>query len=267
MPSDHSIASDLRPALLKLHNLSVAYGSELAVQSINLTLHQGEILGLIGPNGAGKSTLLKAILGLVPCHEGRIEWLSSLRKTQVAYVPQRLEIDLNIPFTVAEFLSLNTAQNRWWFPQTKADTRICQQLQRVDALHLSNKALGHLSGGEFQRVCIAYALLQSPRLLLLDEPATGIDHTGALLLEALLRKLRDEEGLGIVMISHDLHLVGDLCDRVCCLNRQLCSVGTPDEIMQEHFLSEIYGRQRLLLSARHLDLRKPLPSSNPKSVT
>lgn len=252
------------PALLSLRGLGVSYGSDVAVHGVDLTIHQGEIIGLIGPNGAGKSTLLKAILGLLPASTGSVEFKLIPDATNIGYVPQRLALDPSIPFSVSEFLSLNLPDQHCWLPR-KNPARldlIQSQLAAVQAEHLLDRSIGSLSGGEFQRITIAYALLRSPRLLLLDEPTTGIDQQGSEILEKLLRNLRNERGIAILIVSHDLHLISDICDRVCCLNRHMCAVGSPTEVMEEHFLHEIYGRQRLLSSARRLDLRKPLPSSS-----
>ena len=263
MTSHHNSPTELMPTLLTLRGLGVSYGNDQAVQGVDLSIHQGEIIGLIGPNGAGKSTLLKAILGLLPVSAGTIEFKKIPGPQEIGYVPQRLALDPTVPFSVLEFLSLNLPNQRAWLPRKNPPglDLIRSQLAAVQAGHLIDRSLGSLSGGEFQRITIAYALLRSPRLLLLDEPTTGIDQQGSEILENLLRSLRNERGIAVLIVSHDLHLISDLSDRVCCLNRHMCAVGSPTEVMEEHFLHEIYGRQRLLTSARSLDLRKPLDTS------
>ena len=252
------------PALLSLRGVGVAYGTDWAIRNVDLDIRQGEIIGLIGPNGAGKSTLLKAILGLEPCAEGIIDFKLLIDTTKIGYVPQRLSIDHSVPFSVQEFLSLNIPNTRWWWPsKNPAHLHLTQkQLAAVQAEHLIHRRIGSLSGGEFQRVTVAYALLREPKLLLLDEPTTGIDQQGSEMLEKLLNQLRRERHIAVMMVSHDLHLISDLCDRVCCLNRHVCAVGTPAEVMEEHFLREIYGRQRLLTATRGLDMRQSFKKSN-----
>jgi zinc transport system ATP-binding protein len=263
MQAHHSSTAELMPALLRLQGLSVSYGRDPAIHGVDLTIHQGEIMGLIGPNGAGKSTLLKAILGLIPITSGKLEFKHISSAQEIGYVPQRLALEPSIPFSVLEFLSLNLPNKGAWFPRKNPPdlALIRQQLQVVQAEHLINRRIGSLSGGEFQRITIAYALLRSPKLLLLDEPTTGIDQQGSVILEKLLKQLRNERGIAVLLVSHDLHLISDLCDRVCCLNRHMCAIGSPAVVMEEHFLHEIYGRQRLLTSARRLDLSKPLSTS------
>lgn len=227
------------PPLLEVENLSVFYDHAEVLQGMSLTLKRGEFACLIGPNGAGKSTLLKAIVGLVPPASGRV--ISHAR--QIGYVPQQLPLDPDLPLTVAEFLSLRLTKTPWWFgPRHGAMCRrIGAQLAEIGAAHLANRRLGRLSGGEFQRILIAYALLNNPDLLLLDEPLTGVDIRGGLSFDGLLHHLHDHLHISILMVSHDLHLVEHLSDTVFCINRDLCCHGHPKEVLRPENLAKAYG--------------------------
>jgi zinc transport system ATP-binding protein len=233
------------PALV-LRDAGVRYGAHWAMRHVSLAVERGEILALVGPNGAGKSTLLRALLGLVPLAEGAVELGTTEGVGGIGYVPQKLEIDRTLPLTVLEMLTLNMARRRFWWGGADARQRKegVAALDRLRAAHLADRAVGGLSGGEFQRVMIAYALLRSPEILLLDEPLTGVDKRGAELLEELILDLRDEAGLTLVMVSHDLHLVSTVSDRVLCINQTMCGLGTPQEVLQEHLLDEVYGHRR-----------------------
>jgi zinc transport system ATP-binding protein len=224
--------------LLKVEQLSVQYGDQPVLQDIALTIRRGDFACLIGPNGAGKSTLLKAIAGLIPVASGKV--ISHAR--QIGYVPQQLPLDPDLPITVAEFLSLKLTRSRFWFGAgRKAKERIHQQLSEIGAAHLLDRRLGRLSGGEFQRVLVAYALLNDPDLLLLDEPLTGVDIRGGLSFDGLLHHLHDHKRIAILMVSHDLHLVEHLSDVVYCINRDLCCHGAPREVLKAENLSKAYG--------------------------
>lgn len=234
------------PPLITLRDAGVRYGASWAVRHISLTVPRGEILSLIGPNGAGKSTLLKAMMGFVKPSEGKVELGTDQGVRGIGYVPQKLDIDKTVPFTVAELLTLNMAGTRYWFGghNTRQREQAVEVLHQLDACNLVDRQIGQLSGGEFQRVMIAYALLQEPQILLLDEPLTGVDKLGAELLEELILDLREKRNLTLVIVSHDLHLVGNVSDRVLCLNQTMCGLGSPQEVLQDHLLDEIYGSKR-----------------------
>ncbi len=228
-----------KPILLKVDNLCVRYGETEVLEDISLEIAKGDFACLIGPNGAGKSTLLKTIMGLVPATSGRV--ISHAKK--IGYVPQQLPLDPDLPLTVAEFLSLKLCVSRFWFGARgrKMREQIRAQLAEIGAAHLMERRLGRLSGGEFQRILVAYALLNDPDLLLLDEPLTGVDIRGGLSFDGLLHHLHDHRRISILMVSHDLHLVEHLSDVVFCINRDLCCHGHPNEVLKPDNLAKAYG--------------------------
>lgn len=239
---ESKVECDARAPLVRLENLTLRFGSQEALSQINLTIRQGDRLGVIGPNGAGKSTLLRVLLGLLPPSEGTVTMASPAPR--VGYVPQRLGFDSHFPLTVEEFLVINHPGSSLWFGGVPRRRRsaIATVLEQVGAASLRRQLLGTLSGGEMQRVLVAAGLLQQPQLLILDEPSAGIDHQGSEDLLALLLDLHQRSNLALVFVSHDLHLVSGLADKVACLNGSLCALGAPEEILREHILGEDKGK-------------------------
>lgn len=230
--------NDDDPALLEITDLAVRYDGVEVLQNISLGVRRGEFASIIGPNGAGKSTLLKAVMGLVPRVRGEI----TIRTGRIGYVPQQLALDRTLPITVSEFLSLRLDRTRFGFLRgAEHREQVMVQLREVGAEHLVSRKLGRLSGGEFQRVLIGYALLDSPELLLLDEPFTGIDIRGGLSFDGLLHHLHEHRGMTVLMVSHDLHLVQHLSDTVFCLNRDLCCHGRARDVLKPENLARAYG--------------------------
>ena len=216
--------------LVELEDVSIAFGGPPVVDRISLRIDAGEILTLIGPNGAGKTTLVKTILGVHKPSAGRIRRKPRLR---VGYMPQRLSLPETLPLTVAGFLQL-----------TGASPSACRDaLARVAVPYVYAYSVHHLSGGETQRMLLARALLREPELLVLDEPAQGVDITGQAALYELIQQLRDDSGCGVLMISHDLHLVMSATDQVLCLNRHLCCSGPPEHISSDPAFVELFGRR------------------------
>jgi len=203
--------------LIEAQGVTVHHGERMVLDHVNLEVYAQEIVTLIGPNGAGKSTLLKVMLGLQQPNHGNV---SRLPQTRVGYVPQRLHIDPILPLTVHRFLTLT---------HRSSDAQLEQVMAEVGAARLLDAQMATLSGGETQRVLLARALLREPQLLLLDEPLQGVDVSGQSELYDLIARLRDERHCGILMASHDLHLVMARTDRVFCLDQQVCCTGHPEQ--------------------------------------
>ena len=229
--------------LLQARQLSVIRNQRRLVDCADLTVHAGEIVTLIGPNGAGKTTLVRAILGLMPYNRGELIQQPGLR---IGYMPQKLHIDPSLPLTVKRFLALGGGK--------AAD--INHALARTGAAHLPEQHLQALSGGETQRVLLARALLRNPQLLVLDEPVQGVDVAGQAALYALINELRHELGCGVLLISHDLHLVMANTDTVVCLNGHVCCHGHPSQVTADPAYLELFGHRaeaQIALYTHHHD--------------
>lgn len=213
--------------LIQLHEIGVRFGAHQALHQISLTLQRGEIITLIGPNGAGKTTLVKVVLGLLPPTQGQVIRQAHLR---IGYMPQRLSIDPILPVNVERFLSLGNGKQS-----------ISKVLEEVGASRVLKRPLQKISGGELQRVLLARALLREPDLLVLDEPIQGVDITGQYELYELIAHLRKQRGCGILMVSHDLHLVMSATDYVVCLNQHICCSGHPETVSQHPAYLHLFG--------------------------
>jgi zinc transport system ATP-binding protein len=218
-------------ALFSARSVWLTRAGRAILQSVDIDIAEGEILTLIGPNGAGKTTLVRILLGLEKPDRGTV-----LRKPGlvVGYVPQRFAVDRAIPLTVARFIELG---------RRVEDEEALRALADVGADKLADRQLSELSGGELQRVVLARALVGSPGVLVLDEPARGIDYTGEAELYALIGRLRSERGFGVLLVSHDLHVVMAQSDRVICLNRHVCCSGVPQSVAQHPEYARLFGAQ------------------------
>ena len=217
------------PALVDTAGLTVAFGGQAVVSDVSLAVEPGEIVTLIGPNGSGKTTLVRAILGLVTPSQGSVRRRPGLR---IGYVPQRLSVDRTMPMTVGRFLAL---------PQGRGTAAIREALAAVRAETLLDHQVADLSGGELQRALLARAILRKPDLLVLDEPVQGVDFSGQIELFGLIGELRDHLGCGVLMVSHDLHLVMASTDRVLCLNHHICCAGAPEAVKRHPAYLDLFG--------------------------
>lgn len=226
------INADAR-VLIEARNVSVRFGGYTALNGVNAEIRQGEALTLIGPNGAGKTTMVKVMLGLIEPSEGEVRRRPDLR---IGYMPQRLEIDATLPLTVHRFLAFAEPRRG-----PEAQERIRATLEEVGADHLLDNPLQQVSGGELQRVLLARALLRNPDLLVLDEPVRGVDVGGQADLYRLIGRIRDLHGCGILMVSHDLHLVMAATDTVLCLNQSVQCAGHPEAVTQDPHYEALFG--------------------------
>ena len=222
--------------LLTVEKINLAIRGNPILRDVSLRVTAGEIVALIGPNGAGKSTLARVALGLVQADSGRVWRKPGVR---VGYMPQRLAVDDTLPLSVRRFVTLGTPAPR---------ARVREALAEVGAAHVFDAPVQAISGGEMQRVLLARALLREPELLVLDEPIQGVDLNGQYELYDLISGLRQRRGCGILMVSHELHLVMATTDHVLCLNRHVCCSGHPDHVARDPAYLELFG----LDGARHL---------------
>ncbi|WP_417668168.1 ATP-binding cassette domain-containing protein [Roseibium sp.] len=223
--------NEQKNSLLTLSGAGVRRDGMWLVRGVDLSVSAGEIVTLIGPNGSGKSTTAKIALGILKPDEGSAHRKRSLC---VGYVPQKLTIDWTLPLSVQRFMALTGKLSR---------KDIFAALERTGVAHLLNAQVRYLSGGEMQRVLIARAIARKPDLLVLDEPVQGVDYSGEIAIYDLISAIRDELGCGILMISHDLHVVMAATDQVVCLNGHVCCRGTPVAVSQSAEFRELFGHR------------------------
>lgn len=213
-------------SLVSLTGISVSYGDQQILVDVSLSVPAGRIVTLVGPNGAGKSTLLKVVLGLVAPDRGRVERSSKL---VVGYVPQKLTVERTLPLSVRRFLAMAGGKGDF-----------TDVLDMVGAGHVLGRQVADLSGGELQRVLLARALLRQPQLLVLDEPVGGVDMAGQAELYDLIARLA-QDGTGVLMVSHDLHVVMAATHEVVCLNRHVCCAGHPESVSRHPEYLSLFG--------------------------
>ena len=218
-----------KTTLIRAQGINKNFAGRPVLQNVDLTLNAGQAVTLIGPNGAGKTTLVRILLGLVPADSGSITRQSGLR---IGYMPQKISVEATMPLSVRRFLQLARRQSR---------ERIEQSLALLCIEHLADQQLIALSGGELQRVLMARALLPEPHLLILDEPAQGVDLNGQAELYQLIGRIRAERGCSVLMISHDLQLVMSATDEVVCLNHHICCHGEPDQVSNDPAFIDLFG--------------------------
>ncbi|MBB4234275.1 ATP-binding cassette domain-containing protein [Rhizobium esperanzae] len=230
--------------LVSLDNVGVLRGGRWLVRGVEFSVSRGEIVTLIGPNGSGKSTSAKAAIGVLKPDEGRVERLAGLK---VGYVPQKLSIDWTLPLTVRRLMALTG-------PLPESDMRAALEAAGID--HMLDAEVQHLSGGEFQRALMARAIARKPDLLVLDEPVQGVDFSGEIALYDLIKSIRNASGCGILLISHDLHVVMAETDTVICLNGHVCCRGTPEAVSRSPEYVRLFGSraaQTLAVYSHHHD--------------
>ena len=230
--------------LLKVDGLTVKLDGQEILRDVSFEVAKGDTVAIVGPNGAGKSVLFRALLNLVP-YAGNIAWTKDIK---INYIPQRFTIERDFPLTVQEFLEFKTKNHR----------DIISALRSVGITdehhiqhHLLNQRLGWLSGGQIQRVLIAWAIIDQPDVILFDEPTAGIDVGGEETIYHLIKKLKDEKDLTILIISHDLNVVYKYATTVLCLNKDMICYGTPADALDPSALKALYGEATFFAHHHH----------------
>lgn len=237
-------AHEGKEILVSLSNAGVQRNGRWLVRGVEFSVRKGEIVTLIGPNGSGKSTSAKMAIGVLKPSEGAVSRIAGLR---VGYVPQKLSVDWTMPLSVRRLMTLTGP-----LPAREIDAA----LNATGIAHLANAEVQHLSGGEFQRALLARAIARKPDLLVLDEPVQGVDFSGEIALYDLIKQIRNETGCGILLISHDLHVVMAETDTVICLNGHVCCRGTPQAVSQSPEYVRLFGSraaQTLAVYSHHHD--------------
>ena len=234
--------------MISARNISLVRSGRKILDDVSLEVRAGEIVTIIGPNGAGKTSLLKILLKLDRPDQGLVCQKPGLK---IGYVPQKFSVDRSFPLSVRHFIQLGRQGER-----IPADI-----LEETGVNNLLGKPLSDLSGGEFQRVCLTRALVRRPDLLVLDEPVQGIDYAGEIEIYRLIASVRQQRGCGILLISHDLHVVMGESDRVICLDKHICCSGTPDLVVANPEYERLFGADavnvRGLYKHRHDHLHGP----------
>jgi len=230
---------------LEVKNLSVVLSGHKIIDSISFKVPAGSTTAIIGPNGAGKSVLLKSILRLVPKQSGEVKIFGidhrqySQVARQISYIPQKFHFDHAFPLTIGGLFALKS--HRLFGLSAAERQRRDELLQIVGMSGFLNKKISHLSGGQMQRVLIAYSLMDHPKILMLDEPSAGIDVQGQDTIYVLLKRIQERERLTMVLVSHELDVVMQYASQVLCLNKQLLCAGVPNKVLTNEILESMYG--------------------------
>jgi len=222
-------ATPAAPVLLAAEGVSARLAGARVLHEVDIAVRRGEIVTIVGPNGSGKSTLLRVLIGALPPEAGGVRCAPGLR---LGYVPQALRLDASLPLTVARFLSL---------PRRRSHGEIAAALARAGLPDLARRPMNALSGGQFQRVLLARALMDAPDVLLLDEPTQGLDQPGSAAFYRQIDDVRRATGCGVIMVSHELHVVMSASDRVICLNGHVCCAGTPAVVASAPEYRALFG--------------------------
>ena len=215
--------------LISLNSVTIGYDSKIVLRDVDLTVKRGEIITIVGPNGSGKTSMMRALIGALVPTTGSVSRSKSLR---VGYVPQKLNVDHSFPITVRRFLSV---------PKRSTVEQISEAATLVGIHDILDQQIATLSGGQFQRALLARAIIDTPDLLLLDEPTQGLDQNGAARFYQLIAELKNKLDCAIVLVSHDLHVVMSASDRVICLNGHICCEGTPSVVSSAPEYRALFG--------------------------
>ncbi len=221
--------------VLSIKNLTVKFDSQTVIENLNLSVEWGENLAVIGPNGSGKTVLLKALLGIIR-YSGEVHWASGVK---IGYVPQKIDADRYLPVNLLDLMKAKSEILRLDKKETKSV---------LETAEISHKVLstpvGHLSGGQFQRALIAFALLGSPNVILFDEPTASLDQLSEERIYELVSNLQKKRDITVLLVSHDLSVVSQYATKVLCLNKERICYGTPAEALRPEILDELYGRHQ-----------------------
>ncbi len=215
--------------LIAARGIGLCRDGRWLLENVDLDVESGEIVTLVGPNGAGKTLLLRILLGLLRPDRGTVERKQRLR---VGFMPQRFQVERILPLSVARLMTATSRHSR---------AQVADALEETGVSALIDAPVQALSGGELQRVLLARALLRAPELMVLDEPVQGVDFHGEAALYQLISDIRRRYGCGILLVSHDLHVVMASTDRVVCLNRHVCCTGTPRDVGRHPAYRELFG--------------------------
>lgn len=233
---------------IKVNHLGVTLGHQAILEDVNLHIHCGSLNVVIGPNGAGKSTLIRAILGETE-HTGKIEFKDRengrIQKLKIGYVPQSLNVEKQTPVSVYDMIAAYQSNCPVFLRKSKKlRERILEHLKIFEADYLLDQQVCNLSGGELQRVLLSMAIMDSPNLLLLDEPVSGIDKNGMDLFYKTIYQLKEHYDLAVILISHDLDYVKRYADKVILLNKRVLKQGSVKEVFQSDAFSEIFRQEK-----------------------
>ena len=235
---------------VEISNLTVKYPEVVALDNVSFVIKQGDFLGIIGPNGAGKSTLFDSMLGLNTTYTGTIKFFDEdIKKSktyhqEIGYVPQRPEFESNFPATVSDVVRMGLRKK-------SDDKKVDEILQQLMLHELRDRRIGALSGGQLQRVFIAKALVHDPKILILDEPNTGVDQQSINLFFGILKELNSKHGITIIWSSHDLDAVNKLANHVACLNRTLFFHGESEKFFSDDDLVKQYSEASMQEHMHH----------------
>ena len=251
--------ADHTKKIIEVADVSFSYGNEEVLSGISLDVHQGDYLGLVGPNGAGKTTLLKIMLGILRPTKGEVKIFGTeLKKfkhlSDIGYVPQKaINFDPNFPATVKEIVLMGRYGKKGLFHHTDSeDNEMTKKaLREVGMLEFENRLIGNLSGGQQQRVFIARALAGEPKIIFLDEPTSGIDAKTQDEFYALMKKLNQELGLTLVLVSHDIEKIMGEVMHVACVDRTLVCHETPEEYLKDGHAHTIAGENMKFIGHHH----------------